>query len=168
MESQRLRLRRFKKDDLDNLILIEGDSDIMRFTPSRVALPVAKIKERLDKLIESEKAYAPYGVWAVEDRVTGEFVAWFMLLQTDLGYPELGFAVVKKFWRQGYALEASRVLIDYGKDVGALGVSARTDGDNLSSINVLSKLGFAFETAYKKEDQILGKEIETRVYTLLF
>ena len=162
METLRTRLRRFTKKDLLNMIELESDEAVMRFTPSRVPQSRTKTEARLNKLVENEDAYAPLGVWAVEMKKTGEFVGWFMLVQGKAQFPELGFMVVKKYWGQGVATEVAERLLSYGfHTLHYSGITANTDADNVASIHVLKKLGFRQTGTTPTYDKINGRNVET-------
>lgn len=129
--SQRTALRSFSLDDYDNLRLLDADADIMKYTPAKIPQTKEQSRARIERYSNMK------GVYACELLDSQEFVGWFMLIPTDLEYPELGFMIVKKFWGKGFATEVAAALI---KD--QLGVSARTLTDNHASISVLKKLGF--------------------------
>ena len=129
--SQRTALRSFSLDDYDNLRLLDADADIMKYTPAKIPQTKEQSRARIERYSNMK------GVYACELLDSQEFVGWFMLIPTDLEYPELGFMIVKKFWGKGFATEVAAALI---KD--QLGDTARTLTDNHASISVLKKLGF--------------------------
>jgi ribosomal-protein-alanine N-acetyltransferase len=137
IETSRTLLRSFTEDDLANLRLLDADPDIMKWTPAKIPQTFKQSKIRLARYKEMQ------GVWACELKDTQEFVGWFMLIPTDLDYPELGFMLVKKYWGKGLATEIAQTVIDYGfNSLGAKGIAARTILDNVQSIQVLKKLNF--------------------------
>ncbi len=54
----------------------------------------------------------------------------------------MGYAVHKKYWRQGYATELLQKLIQTGREKGVLSFSADVAKENAASNAVLKKLGF--------------------------
>lgn len=139
LHSSRTLLRPFTltEKDFENLRQLDGDADIMKFTPAKIPQTPEQTRARLQRYSQMK------GVWAAELKSTGEFVGWFMLIPTDLEFPELGFMLVKKFWGQGLATEIATAIADYAFSVlGHSGLSARTNHENLASIAVLKKLGF--------------------------
>lgn len=165
--TKRAILRRFRLTDLDNMILLESDPDVMKFTPSRKPHTKEKSEERLKSLIQKEVIYAPLGVWALELQDTAEFIGWLMLIKTEFEVPEIGFMIVKDHWGKGFASEAAQALIDFGmNDLKYTGIAAVTDHDNKASIHVLEKLGFQKKSSKTKLDQVLDREVETYVFEL--
>jgi RimJ/RimL family protein N-acetyltransferase len=167
LQTQRTLLRRFQLSDLQNMIRLESDPDIMKFTPSRVPLTVEKSEARLKSLIEKEAGSHPLGVWAVELKGSGEFVGWFMLIMTEFAVPEIGFMIVKDQWGKGLATEVAQALIDFGtKDLQYPGIAAVTDSENKKSIHILEKLGFEKKSSKTKRDLVLGKDFEAFIFEL--
>jgi RimJ/RimL family protein N-acetyltransferase len=145
LQSLRTKLRRFKLSDLENMIKLESDPDIMKFTPSKIALSREVSQTRLQTLVGRELELHPFGVWAAETIDTNDFIGWFMLLKTDLPYPEIGFMIIKKYWGMKYTTEISQAIIRHAfLDLKVKGISARTTVDNRVSITVLEKLGFEY------------------------
>jgi ribosomal-protein-alanine N-acetyltransferase len=167
LQTRRTILRRFRLSDLNNMIRLESDPDVMKFTPSRIPQAVDKTEARLKSLIDKESAYAPLGVWAVELKDTADFVGWFMLIKTEYEIPEIGFMIVKDQWGKGFATEVAKALIDFGmKDLKYKGIAAVTDHDNTISIHILHKLGFQKMSSRIKPDKVLGREIEAHIFEL--
>ena len=158
MKTPRCNLRRFVLSDLDNMIKLESDPDIMKYTPSKVPLTKEQSKTRLENLISKEALYAPFGVWAVETLDTQDFIGWFMLLKTDLPHPEIGFMIIRKYWGMKLSTEIAQALIDYGfTTLNLPAISARTTPENDISIKVLEKLGFNFINIMKNAS---GEELK--------
>ena len=75
-----------------------------------------------------------------------------LLKRESLADVDIGFAFLPEFRRQGYAFEAATAVIDHG--CARLGISrivAILTPDNLASKKLLCKLGFEFESSFKKE-----------------
>jgi len=59
--------------------------------------------------------------------------------------PDLGFAFLRRFWDQGYALESSRAVLEYGVAQLALRrIIAIADPENSASVRLIEKLGFGY------------------------
>ncbi len=141
IETSRARLRHFIPSDYDFLRSLDTDPDIMKFTPAKVVQTPEQTRARLERYSQNP------GVWAALDKQTDDFIGWFMLISTDLEFPEIGFMLVKKFWGQGLASEISNAIIEKAFDQeGHAGICARTTLDNFASMQVLKKLGFALSS----------------------
>lgn len=103
----------------------------------------AQTAERLKSQLENQTRLNPLGVWAAEDKNTGAFIGWFMIMPTEREHPELGFMIVQAQWNQGFAREIAARLMQHGtQDLGLNGYTAVTDPENEASVRVLLALGF--------------------------
>lgn len=165
LETQRLTLRQFTGDDVDNLLDLNNDPDVMRYLTGGRPTPRGVIREeiipfhlavyeRLDRL----------GTWAAESTATGEFLGWFHFRPgsgTDLTNIDLGYRLRRSVWNQGYATDGSRALIDMGfTDLGVQRVFGHTMTVNTASRRVMEKCGLALvrTTPYEGSDIIDGSE----------
>ncbi len=71
---------------------------------------------------------------------------------------DIAYCVHKKYWRNGFATEMARGMVDHAKDHGASKVTVRVNKDNAASNAVVRKIGFEVvgENRYKKR----GTELE--------
>lgn len=149
LQSTRVILRPFNDSDLENLRKLDTDPDIMKFTPAKIPQTMEQSRARLERYSKMD------GVWAAEYIDSKDFVGWFMLILSDLEFPEIGFMIVKKYWGLGLASEVSNTIIDHAfQDLGYKGITARTNLDNLQSIRVLKKMKFQHVRNSKNSDNV--------------
>ena len=100
----------------------------------------------------------------VELKQSGELIGVCgILYRVKLDLTDVGFALLPKYWRQGFAFEAARAVMDYGHSVLAVeNIVGLTSETNIASINLLKKLGMQFETMVSMSDD--GKA-NTGVYS---
>jgi RimJ/RimL family protein N-acetyltransferase len=81
---------------------------------------------------------------------------------------EVGFALAKPAWRQGYMSEALRALLDHAFTVLDLNrVEADTDPRNLPSVRLLERLGFVREGLLRERWIVAGEASDAALYGLL-
>jgi RimJ/RimL family protein N-acetyltransferase len=146
LETQRLVLRRFSVDDVDNLVNLDADPDVMRFVTGGVPTSREDIEsDFLPAFLGYYQRYEGYGFWAVIEKETGEFLGWFHFRPRPDAVPgevELGFRMRKSAWGKGYATEGSRALIRKGfTELGVQRVVAETMVVNSASRRVMEKSG---------------------------
>jgi RimJ/RimL family protein N-acetyltransferase len=60
--------------------------------------------------------------------------------------PDLGFAFLERYRRNGYASESARAVLEYAfDDLGLDRIIAMADPDNAPSVRLLENLGFTYE-----------------------
>ena len=84
-----------------------------------------------------------FGLWRVAEAGSGTAVGICGLIRREgLDDPDVGYAFLARSWGQGYAAEAARASLDYGRRVLGIGrIVAITAPDNAASIKVLEKIG---------------------------
>lgn len=143
LETERLLLRPFTKNDLSNLIALDSDPEVMRYLGGKLT-PVRQLEETLNILLERQPRWVNYGTWATDLKSTGENVGWFTFkpvprLNDDY---EIGYRLKRKFWGQGIATEGSKMLVDYGFQKRSLPkIIGLTHLENYASQKVLKKCG---------------------------
>ncbi|MCV2360663.1 GNAT family N-acetyltransferase [Paucibacter sp. TC2R-5] len=102
------------------------------------------------------------GLWAVERGSDGVLMGMAGILQRDyLPVPDIGYALLPRYWGQGYAREAARACLDYAREVlGEPQVMATTAPFNEASGRLLEDLGLR----YLETTQFAGVEGLSKVY----
>jgi len=143
LESPRLRLRRLRSSDEQDLIALDSDPDVMRYVGSPAGPRSAdEIAKRLQLWIAEDRG--PLGFWVVEGRLDGGFRGLCALIPMPSGGDvELAYRLGRASWGRGLATEAARTLVEYAFEVvGLQQVVAVTYPDNRASQRVLEKVGF--------------------------
>lgn len=154
LETERLLLRRFTRDDVDNLFDLESDPEVMRFLTGGPGTPRDEIeRDYIPAYLSYYERFEGYGFWAVIEKATGDFLGWLHLRPQPgdpLNQPELGYRLRKAAWGKGYATEGSRALIHKGfTELGVRRVVASTYQDNLGSRRVMEKSGMKLVRTYR-------------------
>ena len=88
-----------------------------------------------------------FGHYVVELKSDGTPIGTCGYVNRDeLDHPDIGFAFLPAFRKQGYAIESARAMLEFGVDqLGFKKLSAITTQNNERSGLLLEKLGFNFE-----------------------
>ncbi len=169
LETERLTLRQFTKDDADNLFELDSDIEVIRFANIGVIkggkpldTDYETIQNRtLPRFLQYYQKYDGYGFWAAIEKSCNQFIGWLHFrpaLDSQLNLNsglyeasdiELGYRLRKAAWGKGYATEGSRVLILKGfSELGTQRVVSSALATNAASIRVMEKAGLKFERKY--------------------
>lgn len=153
LETDRLLLRRFTEDDLNNLFDLDGDPNVMRFITGGKPTPRHVIQdETLPRFLHSYEPCQGFGCWAAIEKSSRAFLGWFAFRPADGGSPDeavLGYRLRTSAWGKGYATEGARALIRQGfSELGVQRVIASTYTDNTASRRVMEKAGMTLARTY--------------------
>jgi RimJ/RimL family protein N-acetyltransferase len=144
LRTRRLGFRRWSENDFDLAQALWGDPEVTRLIGGPFSSE--QVRQRLSREIVS---FNEHGIqyWPIFLLATGDHVGCCGLrpYKVEDRVYELGFHVRKAHWRQGYALEAARTVIDYA--FAALAATALFAGHNPAnepSRDLLLKLGFQY------------------------
>ncbi len=140
--TERLSLRKIDINDAPFILDLYNQAAFKQFIGDR---GVHGIKAASAFIQKTQKHYQDYGFWLyiVEERTSGNPVGVNGLVKRDyLDAPDIGFAISDKYWGQGYAYESGLAVIDHAIQLKLTEILAITSKDNVSSIGLLSKLGF--------------------------
>jgi RimJ/RimL family protein N-acetyltransferase len=148
LETERLILRAFRKDDLDAHAATLGDEQVMRHIGGK---PVIR-EDSWRRLMSGVGSWVlnDLGPWAVELRSDGRMVGHcgFFNFERDmkpsiLGEPEMGWIFDRSVHGQGIAFEACRAALDWAeRELAADSYPAIIDIENIPSMKLAEKLGF--------------------------
>jgi RimJ/RimL family protein N-acetyltransferase len=156
LETDRLLLRMFRESDLDAYAEMCGDPEVMRHLGD--GQPMSREDAwRHMAMVLGHWQLRGYGLWAVEERVSGEMIGRIGCYNPE-GWPELevGWALRRRYWGHGYAIEAARASLRFAfTDLNREHVVSVIHPQNAASIRVAEKLGERFE----RIEQVRGFEV---------
>ncbi len=148
LETERLILREFRKDDLDAHAATLGDEEVMRHIGGK---PVSR-EDSWRRLLSGVGMWSLVGMgpWAVERKSDGRMVGHCGFFQFNrdmepliLGEPEMGWIFDRSVHGQGIAFEACQAALAWAEcEIGAESYPAIIDLENAPSMKLAGRLGF--------------------------
>ena len=161
LESERLILRRFTQDDVDNLFELDSNPEVMRFVGGKSTPREAVVTQFLPAYLDYYRRGDRYGFWAAIEKSSGDFLGWFHFRPLEAAEPneaELGFRLHTAAWGRGYATEGSLALVNKGfRELGVETVVASCFAANVASRRVLEKAGLTLIRTYDHSSAELGE-----------
>jgi [ribosomal protein S5]-alanine N-acetyltransferase len=107
--------------------------------------------------IQKINANAAITYWIVKLKKTTETLGIITFIKRDyLDYPDIGFAFLPDYSNKGYAFEATQKVLEFlTQNNNLTHILATTIPENISSINLLKKLGLAFDRTIEIENEVL-------------
>lgn len=151
LSTSRLILRGFVEEDLDEWAAIVADPEVQRYTGG----PLTRMDAWLRMAwYHGHWTMRGYGIWAVVSRDSGRLLGraglWY-----PAGWPELevGWTLGRFAWGHGYATEAGRTAVEWGRaELGLRRIASVINPANERSIAVAERLGMTFDRRAALDD----------------
>ena len=147
IETPRLLLRQFVKQDFASYAEICSDAEVMRYIGEGRPFSPGEAWRNMATMI-GHWYLRGYGNWAVEERETGSLVGRIGFWNPE-GWPgfELGWLLARNHWGKGFAAEGARAALDYAfVNLEQPHVISVIRPDNSRSIQVAERLGEKYES----------------------
>jgi len=156
--SERVKLRLFNENDINDLLLLFNDPIAMQYFPS-----VKDDKETEEWLNENFENYKTYGhcLYAVEKNDDNKFIGYCGFIpQKDVNGKdelEIGYGLIRAYWHKGFATEAAIACKKYGFDTLKCNrLISLIRPENTASINVAIRNGMQWEIDLVRWDLLHG------------
>ncbi|URN03995.1 GNAT family N-acetyltransferase [Actinomadura madurae] len=158
MRTERLLLVPLADRHLDLEVYLDSDLEVWRYLDTRTPTKDEVVATHQRRMAMAGKVDG-LGFWTAhlsDGGEEGEFVGLMMLPPAhgpdqpdDPTVCDLGYRLVRRYWRKGLASEASRALLRHAFDtVGQSRVIAQTMAANAGSIGVMRAIGMRYVRTY--------------------
>jgi RimJ/RimL family protein N-acetyltransferase len=142
----RLVIREFVRQDKDFIYELLNTEDWLRFIGDRNIHSLKDAEYFITEKLSPSYRKNGFGFYAMLSKSHNKVIGMCGLVKREgLEHVDLGFAVLPKFLKNGFAYEASLSCIEYAKNSLKINtLAAICNTDNVASIALLNKLGFKF------------------------
>jgi len=161
LKTDRLLLRGFRQSDFDAHAAMCADPEVMKHMTG-APLSAADAWRQM-AMFAGHWTLRGYGIWAVEECASGAFVGRIGLYFPE-GWPdrELGWALARQYWGQGFATEACSAALRYAFDTLEWDhVISLISPDNVRSAALAKRLGAHAEGV----TEVLGHHVDIYKHT---
>lgn len=157
IRTNRLLIRETTVEDVDEFYRLYKEPEMTRYMEGLFENPEDERRYQKDYI---EKVYGlmGFGIWTVvrtEDNLVIGRAGYS--IRNGFDDMELGFLIGKEYQGRGYAYEACRAILDYGREVlGFEKVCALVKKENDVSLHLCRKLGFVEDKEVSVEENIYG------------
>lgn len=161
IETLQMIIRDFTPEDATDLYEILGDEETMENLEP--AYSVEKTKEFILSF-----CIGRHGAAAAVQKESNKLIGYILFNEIEEGIYEMGWIFNRSFWRQGYAYESCKAVIDYAfSELGVHKVFAETI-DGVKSVRFMQKLGMRPEGIQRSQTKNLhGDWSDLYLYGLL-
>lgn len=148
IETERLRLRGQTPEDFETYLAMWQEAGVVRFTLGRPATR----EEAWTRFLRTvgHWTFTGFGWWVIEEKASGQFIGEVGLFdfKRDITPPlegkiEMGWGLVERAARRGFAAEATRAVLQWAaKNLSGRPIYCIINPENAASIRLAAKLGF--------------------------
>lgn len=174
LQTNRIHLIPLSDEHLEHEVELDADPEVMRYLGSGRA----RAREEVEELHRGRLAIAGrvpgLGFWA--GFVDREFVGWWILEPPEradqgpvAGQAELGYRLLRRYWRKGLASEGARELVRHGfEDVGLARIFAETMAINAASRATMTSVGMQHVRTFQLDfdEPLPGSELGEVEYAI--
>jgi RimJ/RimL family protein N-acetyltransferase len=154
IHTRRLLLVPLEDRHLDLEVELDSDPEVLRYISGRAQTREEVVDSHAQRMALGRKVPG-LGYWLAFG-TTGNFVGLMMLPPAhgpdqpdDPGVADLGYRILRRYWRQGLATEAARALLGHAfLTVGVRRVIAQTMAVNAASRGVMTSVGLSYVRTY--------------------
>ena len=146
LETERLLLRKFTPEDLDELIALRSDDEVIKYLGGRKLQNPEAIAKRLQFYLDCYEKLG-FGMSAMIWKKENEMIGWSGLQPLDgTTEIEVGYGMVKRFWGRGVGYECASAWLSYGFEQANLErIVAVASPANTGSWRIMEKCGMHYE-----------------------
>ncbi len=166
IDGGRFALRPFRIEDAEIVYSYASEAEFLRYLPIPLPYTLASARDFIAKQRALDRRV--HASWALEingGACGGVNIRFFAAHRIA----EIGYAVARRFWGQGLATEASRLVIGaaFGLFQELSRVRAKADARNVASIRVMEKVGMRREGLLRSDREYRGELTDEVVYGIL-
>ena len=169
LQTERLLIRYLTDSDLQAIFDIRSDPEVMRYWSSP---PITELAQAQEIITTSQEGYetGDFLQLGIEHKSDSALIGTCTLFafHRPSRRAEMGYALGRPFWGQGYMNEALKRLVQYAFDELDLNrLEADIDPRNLASAKTLERLGFLKEGQLRERWIVNGEVSDSDIYGLL-
>ena len=147
VKTERLLLRTVTANDASIILELLNEPAFIANVADRGVRTVADAANYIAEKITPSYEKHGFGFYIIELKDSGMPVGMCGLIKRDaLEEVDIGYSILERYWRHGYAYDAARAVLEYARDViGLPRVVAITSHHNSASQALLIKLGMRHE-----------------------
>jgi RimJ/RimL family protein N-acetyltransferase len=167
LHTSRLTLVPLAEHHLDHEVELDSDPEVMRYLGNGTARGRAEVERYHRHRLAAANLVPGLGFWAGFTK-DDQFVGWWILeppTRADqgpvAGQAELGYRLLRRYWRQGLASEGARELLRHGfTKLGLRRIFAETMAVNEASRATMAAVGMQYVRTFPAdwEEPIPGSE----------
>ncbi|GBD91270.1 ribosomal-protein-serine acetyltransferase [bacterium BMS3Abin04] len=168
LETERLILRKFTYDDLNDISEYASNPEITKYVQWEAHRSKTETLEFLNIVVEMYIKHrpAPWGIELKEEKKIIGTIGFTKIFPEEFSC-EVGYTLSQNYWNRGLMTEALKKILEYGFDVMDLNsIIAHCIVENEQSAKVLLKSGMNYVKTVKGNLMVKGNMVDVKLFSL--
>ena len=175
LETERLILREFQEGDVEAVYEYGSDAEANKYVswgPKSEEDAVEFVRKALvDQQEQPRSAFNFAVVTRTDNKLIGRCGISTRGMTVDIPNSkeeaEIGYAINRKYWNQGYVTEAAKRVLQFGfEELGLHRIYASCRAANIASVHVIEKTGMKFEGRLRHYKFARGDRPDSLLYSI--
>ena len=165
IRTQRLLLRPFAFNDVEDVLVYASGSEFSRFLPLPIPYTKTDAEEFVARNVLRNLSETPSFAIEHQGNVVG---AVDLRLETQISVASLHYGLSPMHWNQGFMTEAAQAVVNWGfEEFGLEKVYSWADVENIGSWRVMEKIGMTREGTLRSQGVNRGVRQDYHYYGIL-
>jgi ribosomal-protein-alanine N-acetyltransferase len=169
IETERLLLRKITLNDANDMFEYASDPEVSEYTTWSTHESIEDSKFFLKTLVKMYKRRELVD-WGIVHKAEKKFIGTCGFVEWRMTHSraEIGYALSRKYWGEGYMSEAVSAVIDFGfREMQLNKIQARCEVNNIASARVMEKVGMQLEGILRQQLFVKGRYWDLKTYSIL-
>lgn len=151
LETERLTIRHVVAADAAFILELVNEPAYIANISDQGVRSVDDARKYIAERLTASYARYGFGLFGVALRDSAELIGVCGLIKRKtLDDVDIGYALLERYWGNGYAVESAAAVLAYGRDeISLKRIIAITSPDNVASAKLLRKIGLRYEKTFK-------------------
>ncbi len=169
IETDRLLLRKMTFSDAGDIFEYASDPQVSEYTLWSTHSSIEDSKFFLKTIVKMYKRRELVD-WGIVHKAEKKFIGTCGFVEWSITHSraEIGYALSRKYWGEGYMSEAVSAVIDFGfREMLLNKIEARCEINNIASARVMEKVGMQLEGILRQQLFVKGRYWDLKTYSIL-
>jgi len=169
IETERLLLRKISLNDASDMFEYASNPEVSEYTMWSTHTSIEDTKYFLKSITKMYKKRELVD-WGIVHKVEKKFIGTCGFVEWSMTHSraEMGYAISRKYWNQGYMSEAVNAMMEFGfREMLLNRIQGKCQVDNIGSARVMEKVGMQLEGILRQQLFVKGEYWDLKIYSIL-
>lgn len=169
IETERLLLRKITLNDASDMFEYASNPEVSQYTMWSTHTSIEDTKYFLQSLTKMYKRRELVD-WGIVHKAEKKFIGTCGFVEWSMTHSraEIGYALSRRYWGEGYMSEAVNAVIEFGfREMSLNRIMGRCEVHNIASARVMEKVGMQMEGILRQHLFVKDRYWDLKIYSIL-